>query len=106
MLVSWAYGLHSFDLFGLEVIEVCGISGFCLCLQPVVYVLCIWSGLFVVRRVLVLVILECSEVLLQFDRILPFLEGGNGIDFIDRHNGVRSRFIDPLLNKFIVLPYT
>lgn len=104
MLGSWAYGLHSLGLFGLEVVEICGIRGLCLCFESIIDVLSVGFGLFVVIVGPVLVVQEGSEILLHFDLILPLLEGGNGIDFIERHNCVCSCLVDSLLYKFIVLP--
>lgn len=103
MFVSWAHCLHSFDLFGLEVVEICGICWLCLSFEPIVYVLSIWLALFVVRRVTVFVVQKGPEVFLQFDLILPFLEGWHRVNFIHWHYGICSRFVNPLLYKFIIL---
>lgn len=85
-------------------VEICEICGLYLCFEPIIYVLSIWLALFVFGRVPVFVVQEGSEILLQLDLILPFLECGHGVNFIHWHNGICPRFVNSLLYKFIILP--
>lgn len=87
-------------------IKICMVDWLRLCFESIVDVLSAWLALLAMGGVPVFVTEKGSEVLLHFDLILPLLEGRNGINFVSRHNGVRSCLIDPLLYKLIILPCT